>query len=68
MCAKGVPEGVAGDPFWPAKAFLVLMDMPGKIVGVDRFVRVTFLGTGKKPACRSAAFKPVLRQQVQGIL
>lgn len=67
MCTEGVPEGVAGDPCGPAKPFLMLMDMPGKIIGIDRSVRDTFLGAWEKPACRPAALKPILCEQVQGI-
>ena len=67
MCTEGVPEGVTGDPFRPPKPFLMFMDMPGEIIGIDRFVRDTFLGAWKKPFCRSAALKPILCEQVQGI-
>lgn len=67
MCTESVPEGVAGDPCGPAKPFLMLMDIPGKIIGIDRSVRDTFLGAWEKPACRPAALKPILCEQVQGI-
>ena len=67
MCSEGVPEGVTGDPFRPPKPFLMFMDMPGEIIGIDRFVRDTFLGAWKKPFCRSAALKPILCKQIQGI-
>lgn len=68
MRTKGVTEGMAGDPLRPAKLFFVFVDVPGKVIRIDGFVRVSFLGTREKPAAGPAAGKPVLSEQIGGIL
>lgn len=63
MSPEGMPEGVTGQTFWPAKFFFVGSDMSGKEKGIDRPRRVCLFR--EKPSCGPAAFEPVLCEDVE---
>lgn len=65
VCAKGMAEGVAGDPWFPPQETFLVMDMAGKEKSINRFIRIILLW--KEPAGGSAEGPPVLREDVQGI-
>ena len=63
---KGMPERMAGDAPRPSQAVFVFMDMPGKEKGVNRAAGISLLR--EEPSAGAAAFEPVLREDIEGIL
>ena len=64
VCAKSVPERMAGETFFPAKTAFVLMDVSGKEKSVNGSGRVELFR--EEPAGRPPVLKPVLGKEVQG--
>ena len=63
--SESMAEGMAGKAFRPAKILFVRSDMTGKEEGIDWPGRIRLFR--EKPACRPAAFKPVLGEDAKGI-
>ena len=64
--AKRMTERVAGKPFWSSKTAFMLMDMSGKIKGINGSVGICLFW--KEPASRPVVLKPVLGEDIQGSL
>lgn len=63
VCAKSMPEGMAGKPVHPSKPVFMGMDMSGKEKSVNRsIIPILF---GEEVTCWLSAFKPVQSQQVK---
>ena len=63
MGTKGMAEGMAGDPVFPAEGLFVGPHMPHDIKRVNRPGRIRLLR--KKPVVRAAIFKPVLGEDIR---
>lgn len=64
MGAEGMPERMAGKTLRPAETGFMSGDVSEKEVGIDRFIRTTLFV--EEIIHRSAAFKPVLRKDIEG--
>lgn len=64
MGAEGMPERMAGKTFRPSKTGFMSSDVSEKEVGIDRFIGTALFV--EEIIHRLAAFKPVLRKDIEG--